>query len=71
VRWVLTDGQGGGMRDGRVGSSALMAAVQRSCRAVSLTNASTATTGGGTSSTSGFYDCRGRAAQLRAAGGAS
>jgi 4-amino-4-deoxy-L-arabinose transferase-like glycosyltransferase len=71
VRWVLTDGQGGGMRDGRVGSSALMAAVQRSCRAVSLTNASTEITGGGTSSTSGFYDCRGRAAQLRAAGGAS
>jgi 4-amino-4-deoxy-L-arabinose transferase-like glycosyltransferase len=44
LRWVLTDGSGGGFgSDGRPGASAVMQAVQSSCTAVS--------------SVSGLYDC--------------
>ncbi|MEA2307372.1 MAG: hypothetical protein QOH43_4652 [Solirubrobacteraceae bacterium] len=64
IRWVLTDSQGGGGQDGRVGSTNLMAAVQQACRPVSLTSSSSTST----SSTASFYDCQGRSAQLVAAG---
>ena len=60
IRWVLTDGSGGGFnRDGRVGSSTVMAAVAQTCTPVS-TSSSTST------STSGLYDCAGRANALAA-----
>jgi 4-amino-4-deoxy-L-arabinose transferase-like glycosyltransferase len=49
IRWVLVDGEGGGLpNDGRTGSSAVMAAVQETCKAVS--------------SVDGLYDCSGAAA---------
>jgi hypothetical protein len=56
IRWVLTDGTGGGamMQDGRVGSSEVMAAVAATCTAVP--------------SVDGLYDCAGSTAALRAAG---
>jgi 4-amino-4-deoxy-L-arabinose transferase-like glycosyltransferase len=55
IRWVLTDGDSGGMpNDGRTGSQSVMTAVQESCTAVS--------------SVDGLYDCRGAAAALAAAG---
>jgi 4-amino-4-deoxy-L-arabinose transferase-like glycosyltransferase len=54
IRWVLTGGDAPGFgRDGRTGSTTVMAAVQQTCRAVS--------------SVSGLYDCSGRAAALAAA----
>ncbi len=53
IRYVLTDSSGGGFRDGRVGASELMAAVQQAGRQTSV---------------SGLYDLRGRADQLLAAG---
>jgi hypothetical protein len=56
IRWVLTDGSGGGFnRDGRVGSSAVMAAVAQACTPVS------------TSTTSGLYDRLGKADALASA----
>jgi hypothetical protein len=58
VRWVLTDSAGGGLgRDGRTGSTTVMAAVAATCRAVD-TGSSSAT------STGGLYDCLGRAEAL-------
>jgi len=60
IRWVLTDGSGGGFnRDGRVGSSTVMAAVTQTCTPVGTTS-STST------STSRLYDCAGRADALAA-----
>jgi hypothetical protein len=55
VRWVLTDGggPGGGFRDGRVGSSTVMAAVQQTCSPTSI---------------SGLYDCLRHADALAPAG---
>jgi 4-amino-4-deoxy-L-arabinose transferase-like glycosyltransferase len=54
IRWVLTDGEGGGMpNDGRTGSSTVMAAVQATCAAVSGVD--------------GLYDCSGAASALAAA----
>ncbi len=53
IRYVLTDGTGGGMgNDGRVGSSALMAVVQKVGKATSV---------------SGLYDLQGTAAAIAAA----
>jgi hypothetical protein len=55
IRWVLTDGGSGGMaQDGRVGSSAVMAAVAKVCTPVS--------------SVPGLYDCSSSVAALRALG---
>jgi hypothetical protein len=60
IRWVLTDGPGGGFnRDGRVGSSTVMAAVAQTCTPVSTTSSAS-------TSTSGLYDCAGRADALAA-----
>jgi len=60
IRWVLTDGSGGGVgRDGRVGSSTVMAAVAQTCKAVSTGSSSS-------TPTSGLYDCQGRADALAA-----
>ncbi|MEA2395112.1 MAG: hypothetical protein QOJ82_3003, partial [Solirubrobacteraceae bacterium] len=62
IRWVLADGTGAGSgRDGRVGSSDVMALVAQTCRQVS-----TSATGGAT-----LYDCRGSADALLAAARAS
>ena len=53
IRYVLTDGSGGGMgNDGRVGSSALMAVVQQVGKETSV---------------SGLYDLQGTAAAIAAA----
>src|SRR6185437_3702259 len=58
IRWVLTDGSGGGMaRDGRTGSSIVMAAVAQTCTPVSSAASSSTTT-------SGLYDCQGKADAL-------
>jgi 4-amino-4-deoxy-L-arabinose transferase-like glycosyltransferase len=55
IRWVLADSARGGMRnDGRTGASTAMAAVQATCKPV--------TVGGVT-----FYDCQGAASALAAA----
>jgi hypothetical protein len=62
LRWVLTDGSQG-MRlpgDARQGSRTALEAVQKSCRAVSLSN------GAGT-----IYDCRGRASAILHSAGSS
>ena len=60
IRWVLTDGSGGGFnRDGRIGSSTVMAAVAQTCTPVSTTSSTT-------TSTAGLYDCAGRADALAA-----
>jgi 4-amino-4-deoxy-L-arabinose transferase-like glycosyltransferase len=54
IRYVLTDGTGGGMgNDGRVGSSALMAIVQKVGKQTTVT---------------GLYDLQGQAAAIAAAG---
>jgi hypothetical protein len=53
IRWVLADGQGGGMPDdGRTGSGTVMAAVAETCTPVA--------------SVDGLYDCSGAAAALAA-----
>jgi 4-amino-4-deoxy-L-arabinose transferase-like glycosyltransferase len=54
IRWVLTDGSGGfgGFQDNRIGSSLVMAAVQK--------------VGTEVSAVSGLYDLKGHAAELRA-----
>ena len=53
IRWVLTDSSGGAMfRDGRIGSSEIMAAVKK--------------VGTESSSVSGLYDLKGHADELRA-----
>ncbi len=65
IRWVLTDGSGGGQQDGRVGSSAVMAAVEQTCKLVpsSSYSTSTSTTSGG----GALYDCQGFADALQVA----
>jgi 4-amino-4-deoxy-L-arabinose transferase-like glycosyltransferase len=65
IRWVLTGGQmGGGMGgDGRAGSNAVMTAVQSVCTAIPSSAYEGITTSGSTSS-SGLYDCRGKAGAL-------
>ncbi|MDP9345533.1 MAG: glycosyltransferase family 39 protein [Actinomycetota bacterium] len=56
IRWVVTSSGGMmGGRDGRVGATAAMAAVQKACTSVS--------------SSSALYDCSGRAAGIAAAAG--
>jgi hypothetical protein len=63
ISWVLTDGSGGGLfRDGRIGSSEVMAAVERTCTAIPASSY----TNDLTTSARGLYDCRGHAADLRA-----
>ena len=63
IRWVLTDGSGGGMaRDGRTGSSTVMAAVAQTCTPVSSASSSSTTT-------SGLSDCQGKADALAALAG--
>jgi 4-amino-4-deoxy-L-arabinose transferase-like glycosyltransferase/putative flippase GtrA len=56
IRWILSDGSGtpGFGRDGRVGSSQVMAAVAKACTKVSY----------GSSSSGTLYDCQGKAAAL-------
>ncbi|WP_320671395.1 glycosyltransferase family 39 protein [Patulibacter defluvii] len=54
VRWVIATSDGGGMRDGRVGASDVLAVVQRAGKPVS--------------SVDGLYDLQGLASALRAAG---
>jgi hypothetical protein len=64
IRWVLTGGTGGGFgRDGRTGATAAMAAVARTCTPVSTSGSSSTTAG----TTSGLYDCVGRADALTSA----
>lgn len=65
VRFVLTDGTGGGRQDGRVGTSKLFAAVQATCTKVTLPSGSSSTT---TTSAGTMYDCLGRADALAARG---
>ncbi|MDX6724979.1 MAG: hypothetical protein QOD73_3383 [Solirubrobacteraceae bacterium] len=63
IRWVLTDsgGPGGGMRnDGRVGATTAMSAVAQACTA-------TGSAGSAVTTSTGFYDCLGRADALAAA----
>jgi hypothetical protein len=64
ISWVLTGGQmGGGFGgDGRAGSSAVMTAVANACTAVPAS----AYGGSDTESSSGLYDCRGKADALAA-----
>jgi 4-amino-4-deoxy-L-arabinose transferase-like glycosyltransferase len=67
IRWVLTDGTGAGGgfgRDGRTGSSTVMAAVAQTCKAVTTTGTSSSSA---TRATSGLYDCLGRADALASA----
>jgi hypothetical protein len=66
IRWVLTDGSGAGFgQDGRVGSSKLMAAVEKTCTKVpSSAYSSSGSTTGGT-----LYDCAGHADALLALAG--
>src|SRR6185312_14087485 len=56
IRWVLTDGTGGGFggNDGRTGSTTAMNAVAQTCTPVTTSSSSTTTA-------SGLYDCQGRA----------
>jgi hypothetical protein len=62
LTYFVTGGNSQGMgNDGRAGSTSAMDAVAKVCTAVTLdTTAST------TSTSSGFYDCTGKAAQLKA-----
>jgi len=67
IRWVLTGGQmGGGLGgDARAGSTAVMTAVQNVCTAIpSSAYAGTSSTNSGSTSSSGLYDCRGKAGAL-------
>jgi 4-amino-4-deoxy-L-arabinose transferase-like glycosyltransferase len=58
IRWVLADSAGGGMgRDGRTGSSTVMAAVAKTCKAVTVSSSGTSAT---------LYDCQGSSAALAA-----
>lgn len=68
LTYFVTGGNTGGMgNDGRAGSTVAMNAVSKVCTAVTLDTASTTSTATGTSSTtSGFYDCSGKASALKA-----
>jgi 4-amino-4-deoxy-L-arabinose transferase-like glycosyltransferase len=70
VRWVLTGGEMGGMRDGRAGPTDVMTAVANVCTPVSASAYGSAgpTAATGAQSSSGLYDCQGRAGALAAAG---
>jgi hypothetical protein len=66
IRWVLTDGSGGGgPADSRVGSSLVMAAVAKVGTTVDLSTTST----GATSTSGGLYDLQGKADALQALAG--
>jgi hypothetical protein len=71
IRWVLTGGEMGGLRDGRAGATDVMTAVATVCTPVS----SSAYDGAGSTdmlggqSPGGLYDCRGRADALADAAG--
>lgn len=61
IRWVVASGgDGGGFHDGRTGATTAMNAVAQTCTPVSAT--------GSSSTTSGLYDCLGRADALARAG---
>ncbi|HEY2603599.1 MAG TPA: glycosyltransferase family 39 protein [Thermoleophilaceae bacterium] len=69
IRWVLADGSGslGFGRDGRVGSSELMAAVAKVCTKVPSSAYSSSSSTGSTSTTGAtLYDCLGKANALLA-----
>ncbi|MFT4049241.1 MAG: glycosyltransferase family 39 protein [Solirubrobacterales bacterium] len=74
LRWFYTGSsdQAGGFSDGRQGSKTAMDAVRQVCKEVTLDSTAGATAGSNTSSTSraasssGFYDCSGKAAALKA-----
>jgi hypothetical protein len=67
IRWVLTDGSGGGFgRDGRTGSTTVMNAVAQTCTPVS-TSSSSSSSSTTTGSASGLYDCLGKADALASA----
>jgi hypothetical protein len=64
IRWVLTDGTGGGFgNDGRTGSTTVMNAVAQTCTPLSTSSSLSSTT----TSTSGLYDCAGKADALASA----
>jgi 4-amino-4-deoxy-L-arabinose transferase-like glycosyltransferase len=78
IRWVLAEGSGAQMRlpgDTRAGSQAAMSAAAQACTRVTLSGTSSVSAGGAGagSSASGqtLYDCRGDAAGIARAGGAS
>jgi len=64
LRWVLAQGGQGfaGRSDGRQGSAAAFAVVEKACSADKITTAS---------GTATLYDCQGRAAAILAAAGTS
>jgi 4-amino-4-deoxy-L-arabinose transferase-like glycosyltransferase len=75
IRWVLAEEQGGAGPSGgrglagdtRAGAKAAIAAVEKSCQAVTLTSSGSSTTEASGASTTGMgtlYDCQGRAGQL-------
>lgn len=65
LRWIVTGNDARSMpSDGREGSASAMAAVAEVCAEVELTSTQTKSTS--TESTSGFYDCQGRADELAA-----
>ena len=73
IRWVLSGGQMGGMggmgRDGRTGSTTVMSAVANVCTAIPSSAYEGTSSGGdaanaGSTSSSGLYDCRGKADAL-------
>jgi hypothetical protein len=73
IRWVLAEAQGVRVRGGgglpgdtRAGAKAAIAAVEKSCRRVTLTGTSASTTeaSGGTAGAGALYDCQGRAGRL-------
>lgn len=68
LRWFYTgsSGMGGGFADARQGSKSAMEAVQEACKSVSLGSATSTTTTSSTTSSSGFYDCAGKSAALKA-----
>ncbi|MGH7786343.1 MAG: hypothetical protein ACRERC_05715, partial [Candidatus Binatia bacterium] len=69
LTYFVTGSSGQGMgNDGRAGSTSAMAAVAEVCKAVTLstTTASTTTATNSSTTASGFYDCTGKAAELKA-----
>jgi 4-amino-4-deoxy-L-arabinose transferase-like glycosyltransferase len=74
IRWVLAaeqrgggpgGGGGGGLPgDTRTGAKAAIAAVEKSCQAVTLTGMGTTEASGGSAGTGTLYDCQGRAGRL-------
>jgi 4-amino-4-deoxy-L-arabinose transferase-like glycosyltransferase len=69
IRWVMGEGSSSGgfgrlPGDTRTGSRAAIAAVESSCKAVSLGSSSTSSAAGRGSSSVTLYDCAGRASAL-------